>query len=284
VLRKGRSVGSHANYGPAGRRSGSAVGLLSTVALTATVLSGLAAPRAERDPCRASAPRTDSLASLGKRGELILASGARVVLSGLRWPDDATVADQANAWVTMHRGAPLTLTARGGEDRWGRSRADVLIEGDAPVDLAGSLIAAGLAHADAGEVDTLCRPGLLALEGTPRANGIGVWQQPVHEAREGDGLAASVGRFVVAQGHVRSVGERPNRTYLDFGHRDEPGLSVTVQKRTWRTMLEHGLSAAMLRGRLVRVRGTLEIWRGPLLDIASADMIEVLEGEPALRR
>ncbi len=28
----------------------------------------------------------------------------------------------------------------------------------------------------------------------------------------------------------------------------------------------------------MRVRGTVEIWRGPILDIAAADLIEVLEG------
>jgi hypothetical protein len=50
-----------------------------------------------------------------------------------------------------------------------------------------------------------------------------------------------------------------------------------VSKRTWRQLQERGLSAATLRGRLVRVRGIVELWRGPTLDVASADMIEILD-------
>ena len=73
------------------------------------------------------------------------------------------------------------------------------------------------------------------------------------------------------------VGERARRTYLDFARRGEDGLTVTVSKRTWRLLQERGLSAANLRGRLVRVRGIVEVWRGPTLDMASADMIEILD-------
>jgi hypothetical protein len=54
-----------------------------------------------------------------------------------------------------------------------------------------------------------------------------------------------------------------------------------------------GLSAASLEGRTVRVRGILEVWRGPIIE-AAADSIEILgesdrpqaepEGERELRR
>ena len=102
--------------------------------------------------------------------------------------------------------------------------------------------------------------------------------------RDGAALRARMGRFVVTQGRVLWVGERARRTYLDFARKGEDGLTVTVSKRTWRHLQERGLSAASLRGREVRVRGRLEAWRGPTLDVASADMIEVLDGERAPRR
>lgn len=243
---------------------------------------GVAASRLAPE-CRAAPARTDTLQDLGPRGELILGSGARAVLSGLRWPEVPNDAAAAADWLLAHRSKPLTLTVRGEPDRWGRIRVDAALDGEA-IDLAGGLIAAGLATVDAGEGDMLCRPALLALENESRTVKRGVWRENPPEVRDGVALRAQNGRFVVVQGRLVGVGERPGRTYLDFVARGRDGLTVTVSKRTWRRLQERGLSAAGLRGRLVRVRGVVEVRQGPILDIASADMIEVLDEERAPRR
>lgn len=236
------------------------------------------------ESCRPGAPRADRLAGLGIRGELILASGRRAVLSDLRWPDDPAADAAARAWLLPFRESPLTLTERGGEDRWGRRRVDAVAEGSEPTDLAGGLITAGLAQADPGEADLLCRPALRALEAAPRAAGRGLWKTGAIGATDAAALNAHAGRYAVAEGRILHVGERSARTYLDFAPRGAQGLTVTVQKRTWRGLAEHGLTAAALKGRLVRVRGTVEMGRGPVIDLTGRDAIEIVEGERALRR
>ena len=102
------------------------------------------------------------------------------------------------------------------------------------------------------------------------------------------GLAEAVEVLVLSD-----VGERGARTYLDFAARGTDGLPVTVSKRTWRMMRARGLSAASLEGRRVRVRGLLEVRRGPTLEVA-LDGLETLgetdrpeadpDGERGLRR
>lgn len=242
----------------------------------------IAAPR-QAPECRAATARTDELKDVGPRGELVLGSGARAVLSGLHWPEEAAESAAAADWLLAHRGRRLTVTSRGEPDRWGRIRIDAALDGEA-TDLAGGLIAAGLAATDAGEGDALCRPALLALEQAARDEGRGIWRAKAPDVRDGAALRVAVGRFVVAQGRLVGVGERPGRTYLDFVGRGQDGLTVTVSKRTWRQLRERGLSAATLKGRLVRVRGIVEVRQGPFLDIASADMIELLDEERAPRR
>lgn len=285
--------GSRPGAGRAGR--GTAVGAGPALLwLLAAACGGSAAPRGvsaapvAEDACRPAAAREDRLAGIGPRGELILASGRRAVLSGLRWPDEPALDAAARSWLMSFRDAPLILTERGPEDRWGRRRADGIAGGiggeTEPVDLAGGLVAAGLGYADAGEADALCRPALRALEAAPRAGGLGLWAGGPVAATDGAALSARAGRFAVVEGRILHVGERSARTYLDFARRGEQGLTVTVQKRTWRILSEHGLSAATLRGRLVRIRGTVEIGRGPLIDLAGVEGIEVVEGERALRR
>ncbi|KAB1073406.1 hypothetical protein [Methylobacterium planeticum] len=264
-----------------GMRSGAAVlGLISGG-------PALAAPRSGPAECRAAPARIDRIEGVGPRGEIALGSGGRALLGSLRWPEDPDAAGAAAAWLARHRGRALTVTVRGEPDRWGRSRIDAIAEGEAgageakgtevePVDLAGGLIRSGLAQVDAGEGDVLCRPGLLAAEAAARRAGLGLWRAPGPAAADGAALRAAAGRFVVAQGRIVGVGERAARTYLDFVRRGEDGLTVIVSKRTWRRLQDHGLSAAGLKGRIVRVRGIVEIGRGPVIDVASAEMIEVL--------
>lgn len=262
-------------------------------ALVMTVLGiapAQAAGRTEAAACLAGPARLEVLDGVGPRGEIRLASGTRVILDSLRWPEASDLAGEARVWLDARRGARLTVIPRGEPDRWGRERADIQVGDD---DLAGGLIAAGLAFADANEADLLCRPALRLLEASARARGLGLWRGPVLSATDGAALRIASGRFAVAEGRVRHVGERGARTYLDFGARGADALTVTVSKRTWRMVRARGLSAASLEGRSVRVRGVLEVWRGPILE-AAADAIEVLdeadrpeagpEGERGLRR
>ncbi len=266
-----------------------------TVALMMVVLGiapAQAAGRTGAAACLAGPARLEVLDGVGPRGEIRLASGARVILDSLRWPEASDLAGEAQVWLDARRGARLTVIPRGEPDRWGRERADIQV-GDGDDDLAGGLIAAGLAFADANEADLLCRPALRLLEASARARGLGLWRRPVLSATDGAALRIASGRFAVVEGRVRHVGERGDRTYLDFGARGADALTVTVSKPTWRMVRARGLSAASLEGRSVRVRGVLEVWRAPILE-AAADAIEVLdeadrpeagpEGERGLRR
>jgi hypothetical protein len=255
-------------FGTAARRI---VTVLAALA-AASPAPACAAPRAGAPACLAGPVRFEILEAVGPRGEIRLGSGARVVLDSLRWPDAPEAAAAAAAWLAGRRGARVAVVPRGQPDRWDRQRADIQVaEGDE--DLAGGLIAAGLAFADAGEADSLCRPALRVVEAAARTRRLGLWREPIPAATDGPALRALAGRFAIVEGDVRRVGERSARTYIDFGARGSDALTVTVSKRTWRMVRARGLSAASLEGRRVRVRGILEVWRGPTLE-ADADGIE----------
>ncbi|MGV7031247.1 hypothetical protein [Methylobacterium symbioticum] len=248
--------------------------------LIAAALPGLVRA-ASASECTPGPERTDAVAAVAERGEILLASGARALLGSIRWPEEAGAERAARAWLTAQVGRPLAVLQRGPADRWGRVRIDASAgdvgRADEALDLAGGLVAEGLVAVDAGELDTLCRPALLQVEAGARAAGRGLWAKGPLAASDGPALRAEAGRFVVAEGLLRHVGERSAWTYLDFVRRGEDGLTVTVSKRTWRRMREHGLSAAGLTGRLLRVRGVVEVRRGPTIEIAAPELIELVE-------
>jgi hypothetical protein len=153
--------------------------------------------------------------------------------------------------------------------------------------LLGWLVAAGFALVDAGEEDGLCEPRLLATEERARAGGLGLWREDRYKpvaASDFDRLLELTGRFALVEGRIRSVGERAQRTYLNFGADWSKALTITISKRTWRRMLDAGLSAATLRGRRVRARGTIERWNGPTIALTAPELMEILdEGAPGRR-
>lgn len=258
---------------------------LAALVATAAARAG-GAPRPSASSCRAGVERTARLAGIGARGDLVFAEGLTVRIASLRWPDSDASAAAAHGVVSALVGRELVLALCGEPDRWGRTAADVTLpDGGDAGDLAGALIGAGLALADAGEDEALCRPALLQVEATARQRHLGLWaERSVIDAADAPGLSAALGRFVVAEGRVRSVGERRSRTYLNFAPRDAQGLTVTMARRTWRRLAERGIDTAGLRGRRVRAHGVLEAWRGPTVDVAAAEMLEVLDGEQAPRR
>jgi len=256
--------------------------------LCGLLLSGAAAAQGAADrpsarPCEAAVSE-DAIAAISARGELLLASGRTIRLLDMRLPADDAASGRALAWLRSLAGRPVTVAApAGAADRWNRTAAHVaLIDETPPLDVAGRLVDEGLGVVDAGGGRALCRPELLAREARARAGRVGHWAGEEHTpvaVRDLARLQTLVGRFALVEGVVRSVGERRERTYLNFGPDWKTDMTVTIPKRTWAAMQERGLSAAALKGRRVRARGVLEEWQGVAVEVTAADMLEVLGQE-----
>lgn len=220
-------------------------------------------------------------------GEILLGSGTRIRLADLRLaePERGETGRRLRSWLDTLGGLAVTVRRAGPPDRWNRVPAALdLAEGrGATLDIAEFLVAEGWAAVDAGERDRLCRPALLAAEAQARARRIGLWGPAGFPVAAGDpeALKALDGRFAVVEGRIRSVGERRDRTYLNFGRDFSRDFAATVPRRLWAAMKRDGISPEALRGRLVRVRGVVEIRRAPTLEITAAEMLEWRQAGPA---
>lgn len=260
--------------------------------VAAAVLAGLApaqpgvAPASEaaegsgRDRCAAERS-TDRIAALGAGSEVALASGRGLRLLDVRLAEGGADDEQVRrlrSWLATLAGQEVAVRAAGPPDRWNRLPAAIELVGSGGrrLDLAEILVGEGWALVDPGERDALCRPDLLALEERARRGRVGLWRDgrlPL-AARDPEAIRAAAGRFAVIEGRVASVGERRERTYLNFGRDFSRDFAVTIPRRLWAAMKREGVSAATLEGRHVRVRGLLEIRRAPTLELVSTEMLE----------
>ncbi|MBV9078566.1 MAG: thermonuclease family protein [Methylobacteriaceae bacterium] len=227
-------------------------------------------------------PSRDRLAGLTEAGEIRLTGERTIRLADLRLPERGPAAERSRAVLLSLAGSEVNLQLGSASDRWGRWPAAVTLAGAAPVKLAELLVAEGLALVDPGPADALCRPALLATEAAARAQKAGIWSEPGWPipATDLEALRERAGRFAVIEGRIVSIGERRDRTYLDFGRDWSRDFVATVPRRVWAAVARRGMTAAALRGRTVRLRGVVEIRRGPNVEVLAADMLEWADGQP----
>jgi endonuclease YncB( thermonuclease family) len=158
-------------------------------------------------------------------------------------------------------------------DRYGRLPALVLI-GDELIQE--SLMREGLAIAFVTGNALPCFDRILAAEEEARLAHRGFWKNQTLPRASPSALAARIGHFAIFAGRVRSVGNRPTRTYLNFGYRWTEDVTVEIAAAD-REAFGGEAKIAALAGHRLRVRGFLQEKGGPAMVIQSPMQIEVLD-------
>ena len=172
-------------------------------------------------------------------------------------------------------------------DRWDRASLRIRSQSaGSALNWAHGLIESGLAMVDAGMGGAFCQPELLAFEATARERRLGLWAEDRYkplDVNHSERLRERIGTFVLVEGRVRSIGERKQRTYLNFGGLWAEDFTIIIPKTTWKQMSDRGMGTDGLKGRRIRARGILQPWQGTAFSIGIPDMIERLEGDRPAR-
>ncbi|MDJ1157410.1 thermonuclease family protein [Chelatococcus sp. SYSU_G07232] len=241
-------------------------------------------------------PQRARVARVAADRSLVLDDGRLLRLADLDLPEgsEAGVALETRLAAIVNRSIAFRPLGPA-PDRWGRILAQVVVGMDTVSDggvadargaarrwLEDALVAAGLARVRPEGAAGSCARLLLAREDAARRAGLGLWQEARYAVRstaDPAALEALAGSFALVEGVAASVGERKDRTYVNFGQRWSVDTTVTISKRNWRRMRDNGISAARLKGRRVRVRGFVEADRGPLIEVSLPEEIEFIEAD-----
>lgn len=262
-------------------------------------LVGMAVPatiaRAADDACAtAEGAELVRLTGLDRHGDPQLADGRTVRLAGLAPRQNDAERERFAAQLARWHGHEFRLAPLGGPDRWGRLPARLLAADDADFagqpDLSASLLAAGAAL-------RLPEPGLAACnelwrKAEPRSAVATKAGSPAPAATKGDfaavaplvidghdaaAMKAQAGRIVVVEGRIAAVGERAQRTYLNFERRRGAGGSIVLSRALWRDLQRAGWTATALTGKRVRVSGVVEGRDGLLIEAQTRSALELID-------
>jgi hypothetical protein len=216
--------------------------------------------------------------------EFLLDDGRRATLAGLDFPHPEPAKLQAMShWLT----GELVFVAPTALDRWGRFPSRLFAAaGSEPstplISVGAAAIQAGLARYRPDPAAAACRAPYLAAEAEARAGHAGIWANPdlwpINADRPEAAAVLSLRKgLTLVEGVVRSVGMGSRAVYLNFGPRRAGDFTVVISRRISYNQPDSGFDPDKLIGRRVRVRGLVDSGRGPRVEIAGPEDIELVE-------
>lgn len=227
------------------------------------------------------------LAGLDRHGDLLLSDGRVVRLAGLAPRQSDAERERFAARLARWHGRAFLLTPLGAADRWGRLPARLEAMPDAPTaidghaDLTAAMLAGGAAlrlpepgFAACNEIWRRAEPQPLRSQDARAAAAATL---PVVDGHDPAAMRAQAGRIVVVEGRIAAVGERAQRTYLNFERRRGAGGSIVLSRALWRELQRSGWTASALTGKRVRIRGVIEGRDSLLIEAEARSALEMID-------
>ena len=218
---------------------------------------------------------------------VLLDNGETVRLAGIETPGvsrggaDTPAAqlavDARQALAALVQGRRVALASGDtGRDRYGRLRAH-LVRTDDGTWVQGALLAAGLARVHSLVDDRAAVAAMLAIESRARAGRLGIWSEPLYRVLAATEADTGLHSFQIVEGRVRAAAVVRGRGYLNFGADWREDFTVSIAPRDRRRFEAAGIAVEDYEGRLVRVRGWVKSFNGPMIEATHPEQVEVLE-------
>lgn len=141
------------------------------------------------------------------------------------------------------------------------------------------MVAAGMARVYSSADNRHCLDQLYAAEGRARLAGLGIWSDPYYSVRAADrptDWLARAGHYELVEGRVLLADQVGRRVYLNFGRFWKEDFTAVIEAKALRLFAKAGLDPMLLDGALVRIRGWVDDWDGPRIEVTHPEQIEVL--------
>ncbi len=248
-------------------------------------LAATSAAAEDRSPTPMERGESQRVAEVIDGDTLVLEDGTEVRLVGIQAPKLALgradfaaqpLAEEAKAALEAMTLGRLVALSYGGQriDRWGRQLAH--LHDDSGRWIQGELLASGLARVYTFRDNTALAEAMLAAERAARQGRLGIWADPFFEVRTVAETEALIDTFQIVEGEVLDAAVVRGRAYLNFGADWRDDFTVTIAPKDRRAFENAGLDLEALAGRAIRVRGWLDSYNGPQIELTHPEQLEIL--------
>ena len=217
---------------------------------------------------------------------VVLADGRQVRLVGIQAPklplgrkgfEPWPLAGEAKAELgRLALGRELRLGFGGRrQDRHGRILAHLYDQDGLWIQ--GVLLEQGLARVYSFADNRALVAQMLARERRARSEWRGIWGQAFYVIRDAQEVWNDIGSLQLVEGRVREAAKVKGRIYLNYGADWRRDFTVTLAPAVRRRFEAEGIDPLTYGGQQIRVRGWVESYNGPMIEITHPEQIELLE-------
>jgi micrococcal nuclease len=164
---------------------------------------------------------------------------------------------------------------KGRRNRLGHELAHVEEKGDG-LWLQGEIIKRGLARVRPSSDNTEMAAQMLALESQARAANLGLWQDETYRVLPPAQAGQAMNNWAIIEGTVRAAAMVKNTIYLNFGENWREDFTIAITPTVRRALAKNGVDPLSLGNKAVRVRGWIESYNGPYLELMHPVWLEIL--------
>jgi endonuclease YncB( thermonuclease family) len=188
------------------------------------------------------------------------------------FPEWPLAADAKNVLEQFTLGREVELFYGGRrKDRHGRLLAHLHA---GPTWVQGALLRTGYARVYSFADNRALVAEMLALERHAREQRRGIWRDSFYDVRTPESVAVALDSFQLVQGLVADVAVVRGRAYLNFGANWRTDFTVTLAPAVVRLFAGEGVDLASYAGAVVRVRGWVKEFNGPMIETTHPEQIE----------
>ncbi|VAW14638.1 hypothetical protein MNBD_ALPHA09-2167 [hydrothermal vent metagenome] len=165
------------------------------------------------------------------------------------------------------------------KDRHGRRLAH-LFAGDDQTWVQEEMIARGLARTYSFADNRSCVRRLQKREARARGEELGIWSldyYALRQASETGELLDLVNSFQLVEGRIAAVAKVRGRVFLNFGKNYRDDFTAVISPGDVRRFANGSIDLMALKGATIRVRGWVERFNGPSIDVTHPEQIEILK-------
>jgi hypothetical protein len=122
---------------------------------------------------------------------------------------------------------------------------------------------------------------MLALEDEARTARRGLWRYRYYAVLSPEQAADHIDSFQLVEGRVVDAARVKSRIYLNFGEDWHTDFTVSLPTKRLAAFEKAGISPLALKGKVIRVRGWLDDYNGPMIDVTHPAQIEVVDEPPS---
>ncbi len=201
--------------------------------------------------------------------DFALENPGEISLQTVRVLNDLLLGKQVKIWQTRS-------SKKGRTNRMGHNLAHLTSE-DKDIWVQGLLLRLGLARVQTTKTNPELADDLYTLEVSARSQRAGLWSLPEHMVLSPAEADNFIGEFEVIEGTVTSASINKNRVFLNFGKDWRTDFTASIAPSDRKTFNKSGFNPLQWQGKTLRVRGWIEPYNGPYIEITHPEALELLD-------